>query len=227
MQPENKADISPIPANDGELSPKQELVPSIYDSNPNAPAKSKPTFPWGMVKICLSIFLLGYGINWVRFSLFSELASCGRMPEKLAGEYKISLINRAQEAYFLDKQTFAKNIKQLDNVALPSKDSKYSYLSRTTNQAVFNYAIPNSDAYKLRTEYFGPFWWSFKDSSQFKSSVGAVFVLPNNLDKTQQKKNTHVSIVCNSVQPGATTPIAPTLVKGVPICGAGTKKGIR
>jgi type IV pilus assembly protein PilA len=228
MQPENKADISPIPANDDELLPQPELVPLISDSMPKAPATSKPTFPWGIVKISLSIFLLGYGINWVRFSLFSELANCGNIPEELAGEYKISAINLAQEAYFLEKQVFTKDIHKLD-VGIPSTNTKYSYSSQITKQAVFNYAIPNADAYKLRTEYFGPFWWSFRNSSQFKNSVGAVFALPNNNlnSKTKYKKLTTVSIVCNSLQPSSTTLIAPKLVKGVPTCGAGTKQGVR
>lgn len=228
MQQENKANSSPIQANNDELLAQQEVVPLKPESTPNVPPKRKPTFPWGAVKIFLSIFLIGYGINWLRFFLSSELLNCGKIPEELAGEFELGTINRAQQAYFLENQIFVKDIEKL-KLGIQPNNKNFSYSIQTTNQSVFSYAIANSDAYKRRTEYFGLFWWDFQDSPHFKSSVGAVFTVPtNNIDsKNKQKKMTTVSVVCNSLRPGSTTLTAPKLVKGVPTCGAGTKEEVR
>jgi type IV pilus assembly protein PilA len=228
MQRENQADASPIQGNNGELSPQEEIKAPMVESPLDMPPKRKPTFPWGALKTFIFIFLIGHGINWARFSLFSELASCGKIPEALAGEFELGTINRAQQAYFLENQIFVKDIETL-KLGIKPNDKNFSYSIQTTNQAVFSYAIANSDAYKRRTEYFGPFWWDFKDSPPFKSSVGAVFAVPsNNINsKSKQKKMTTVSIVCNSLRPGSTTLITPKLIKSVPTCGALTKEGVR
>lgn len=225
MQRENQADSSPIQNNNDELLPQEQVM---SESTPNAPSKRKQTFPWGAVTTFLSIFVIGHGINWLRFSLSSELLNCGKIPEELAGEFELGTINRAQQAYFLEKQTFVKDIQEV-KLGIQPNNKNFSYSIQTTNQAVFSYAIANSDAYKRRTEYFGFFWWDFQDSPPFKSSVGAVFAVPsNNIDsKTKHKKMTTVSVVCNSLRPGSTTPIAPKLVKGVPTCGTGTKEEVR
>lgn len=226
MQRANKADSSSIQDNNGELS-QQKIISPIQDSTPHAPGNKKSTFPWGVVKTCLSIFLIGHGINWVRFFLFSG-AICGRMPEELVGEYTISAINRAQQSYFLENKFFAKDIQEL-KLDISSKKPNYRYSIRKTNQSVFSYAIAPPLRYKLRTEYFGLFWWSFQEPLLFKSSAGAIFAIPTNkLDpKTKQGKMYMVSIVCNSTHPGSAKPTAPKLVKGVPTCGAGTKEGVR
>lgn len=221
MQRENKADSSPIQDNNGDLS-QQEIGSLIPESTATGLPKRKRTFLWG---VALFVFLIGYGINWVRFSLFPSIASCGKMSEELAGKYTVSTINRAQQDYFLENQSFAQDSKSLPYGFQPD-NKHFSYAMQATNQAVFSHAIVRPNAYKVRTEYFGPFWWDVQELPAFKSSVGAVFaVQTNKIDpKTKQKQMTTVSIICNSLQPGARTLAAPKLVKGVPTCSAGTKE---
>lgn len=225
MQPENQADFSPSQENNADLSPPETMVPPLPESLPDMPPKRKSTFPWGILTSFLSIFVIGHGINWLRFNLSSELLNCGKMPEELVGKYQLGTINRAQQAYFLEKQTFAKDIKSL-SLGFQPENKHFNYSIQATNQAVFSYAIARPNAYKARTEYFGPFWWNVQNQPPFKSSVAAVFAIPNNnIDsKIKQKKMITVSVVCNSIHPGAAKLTAPKLVKGVPTCGVGTKE---
>lgn len=215
---ENPENFSPMEANKADLAPP-------LSSLPNTPPKRKRTFPWSAVTTFFFIFLIGYAINWVRFSLFPGIASCGKMSEELVGKYTVSTINRAQQDYFLENQSFAKDSKSLLYSFQPDK-KHFNYAMQATNQAVFSYAIVRTNAYKVRTEYFGPFWWDVQESPAFKSSVGAVFaVQTNKIDpQTKQKQMTTVSVICNSLQFGARTLAAPKLVKGVPTCSAGTKE---
>lgn len=220
-------DSSSAKENTHELLSPEEVVLPIPKVKQNVSQKRQHTFHWDAVKVFLYIFFISYGINWIRFSLAPSivaLGSCGSMAKQFEGKYKIGTINRAQQTYFVENQKFTENLQQL-GVGIKYQEKNYNYSIRTTNKAVFNYALFRSDAYKLRTSYFGPFWWDYKEPLQMKSYVGAVFAIPpTNLDSQKNKKEmTTLAIVCEVIKPVATIPSSPTLVKGVPTCGANTK----
>ncbi|MGA7935853.1 MAG: protein kinase, partial [Kovacikia sp.] len=56
------------------------------------------------------------------------------------GKSAVSLMTRAQETYFLDKDTFADSLGKLGLGSL-STSTNYDYLIRRTNRAVFNYGV--------------------------------------------------------------------------------------
>lgn len=133
--------------------------------------KNSPNY----ITLLIWIFLGGYGINWVRFDLFPGMISCGGGKAYHAeAKNNIGALNRAQQAYFLEYQKFSEDLQKLD-VGIKSQTKNYSYSIRATKKAVFNYAVARPDVHKLRTKYFGPFWWDSKEPLKLKSYVGGRF----------------------------------------------------
>jgi hypothetical protein len=136
-----------------------------------------------------------------------SLLSCGNKGKQAEAKQNIGAMNRAQQAYFIDKNTFAKSVVDA-GIGIQTQTVNYNYSVRATKTAAFQYGIA-----RHKTQ---------------KSYVGGVFAVPainvnpaaNKTDKTEM---TTVGIVCEALNPGSTTPTAPTLVKGVPTCGSNTR----
>jgi type II secretory pathway pseudopilin PulG len=109
--------------------------------------------------------------------------SCGNKGKQAEAKQNIGAMNRAQQAYFLDNNTFANSVVDT-GVGIKTQTVNYNYSVRAT-----------------------------------KTAVPAINVAPT-ANKTE---TTTVGIVCEAINPGSTTPTTPTLVKGVPTCGANTK----
>jgi type II secretory pathway pseudopilin PulG len=169
------------------------------------------------------LFLSFNSLPIFRHSFCSLLIRCGGCCAYGPGpKENIGAINRAQQAYFLEYQEFTTDLAQL-GVGIKNPSGNYSYSIRATKNAVFNFAVSLPGTYRYRTEYFGPFWWEFKEP--LKSYVGAVFAVPTtNLDpKANNGELETVAITCEALRPGATQPAAPTLQEGIPTCGEGTR----
>lgn len=110
-------------------------------------------------------------------------------------EQNLNEINRAQQAYFLEKFAFSSSIEELD-VGFTTQTENYDYLTRTNAHAAFNYGISRSD--------------------RLKSYVAGVFVVSTDNGMTTQ------AILCEANFPGTNQPAHPTLDKDGPVCGSGT-----
>ncbi len=119
----------------------------------------------------------------------------GDLVQPTGAEQKLSKINRAQQAYFLDKFAFSSSIEDLD-LGIKTQTKNYDYLTRTNAHAAFNYGISRSD--------------------RLKSYVAGVFVVSTDNGMTTR------AILCEANVPGTNQPAHPTLDNGVPVCGSGT-----
>ncbi len=186
--------------NSGELLLKQEeVVPLIPEKVKNKPQKRHRYFSfWGAVAL-FGILGIGGGLIFL-----PSLLSCGNKGKQAEAKQNIGAMNRAQQAYFLDNNTFAKSVVDA-GIGIKTQTVNYNYSVRATKTAAFQYGIA-----RHKTE---------------KSYIGGVFAVPAiNVDPAANKTEmTTVGIVCEAINPGSTTPTTPTLVKGVPTCGANTK----
>lgn len=120
----------------------------------------------------------------------------------------LSAINRSQQSYYSEFKTFTNSLTDL-GVGFKSHSANYNYSIRTEKRAAFHYAIARQG----------------QSEPPLKSYVGGVFRVPStNLNpKAEKDQLLTVAIACETVHPDNTTPNAPTLVKGIPTCSAGTQ----
>ncbi len=177
-----------------------EVVPLIPEKASN---KLKNKSKFGCLAGLTIFLLLGFGT--VLLSLPS-LVSCGSKVKQIEAKQNVGAMNRAQQAYYLEKKAFSNSFESL-GLGLRTQTTNYVYSTRATKMAAFSYGI------------------SKKGTKDTKSYVGAVFVVPaTNLDrKVDKKQMTTVDILCEAISPGNTRPTAPTLQKGVATCGSDTK----
>lgn len=157
----------------------------------------------------------GY-LSWLLFFLVISILGAIALPNFTGGcvskakqaeaKQNISAMNRSQQAYFLDNKTFSNSLESL-GVGIPTQTTNYNYLTRGTKTTAFSYGI------------------SRKGTKDIKSYVGGVFLVPaTTVDpKADKQEITTVGIVCEAISPSMTQPTAPTLLKGIPSCGFGTK----
>jgi type IV pilus assembly protein PilA len=173
----------------------QKLDPAVKLAKVDDKSAPKPKyFPWSFVKIGGVLAVLG-GVVFLP-TLLNPM-SCVSKAKNAEAKYNIQSINRTQEANFLEKNTFTHSVTNLD-IGIKSQTVNYIYSIQTTKTASFHYALARKP--------------------DLKSYVGAVFVLPSTTDKSELKT---ANIICELLPP-ATIPTAPSLVKGIPTCGAGT-----
>lgn len=117
----------------------------------------------------------------------------------------VGTMNRAQQAYFLEKNAFTNSIGEL-GIGIRAQTENYDYSIRTTPKAVFNYGVSRKNG--------------------VKSYVGAVFVVPTTHSNSSAAGNemTTVAIMCEANSPGTARPTAPIYQKSEPVCSPGTKK---
>lgn len=133
------------------------------------------------------------------------LSSSTKAYEAEAKNY-IGAMNRAQQAYFFEKNDFGDS---LDALEIGIKNETKNYLYKTVNQQqrAINYGISKS--------------------TKYKSYVGGVFIVPdktvtNNNQETQ--KTTIVAILCEGKGVSITKLNPPKLENNQPLCAEGTKR---
>lgn len=194
-------DYLSVQENSGGLLPKQgEGVPLTPEKAAN---KFKNKYKFGCLA-GVTIFLV-LGIGAFVLSL-SSVVSCGSKAKQSEAKSYVGAMNRAQQAYHLETQTFSNSFKSL-GLGIESQTLNYNYSIRTTKTAAFNYGL------------------SRQKTKDLKSYVGAVFVVPaTNLDpKADQKETETVGILCEVISPSNTRPADPTLQNGVPTCSSDTR----
>lgn len=160
----------------------------------NAPKKKRQIFSfWGVATI-LGIF------GTLGFIALPSFLNCGNKAKQAEAKTYVGSINRAQQANFEEKKVFA-NSMEATGISLNAQTMNYNYSIQATKTATFQYGISRQE--------------------NIKSYVGGVFVVPANT--TNKSESTTVSILCEALKSGSTTPIAPTLVKNIPTCGNDTK----
>ncbi|OLP16132.1 hypothetical protein BST81_22260 [Leptolyngbya sp. 'hensonii'] len=138
-------------------------------------------------------------------SAFTPIAfAC--MPPMPQGQSVVGAMNRAQQAFYLEKNTFASSINELG--MRPSGDSAFTYSIQKANKVVYNVGTarnPNQVSY-----------------------IGAVFeVAATDLDKKAVKGETKtLAILCRGNSPGAIRSL-PSYKDGSAVCGVGTQQVYR
>ena len=200
--PASPAHDAPPPQEDGKdlLPTESEVVPLIPEKVPDElKNKSKS----GCL-VWLTIFLvLGFGS--LILSLPS-LVSCGSSAKRAEAKQNVDAMNRAQQAYYSDKNAFSNSFAGL-GIGIQTQTTNYEYSTRATKNAAFNYGI------------------SRKGKKDIKSYVGGVFLVPaTNLDpKADKDEMTTVTILCEATSSGNIRPADPILQKGVPTCGSDSR----
>jgi len=174
---------------------KRKLISGLLTANPNLKNQG---FSWLWLIAIVSIG--GVGLAIVLPSFLNTPNGCNLNEVK---EY-VGAMNRSQQAYFLEKHTFAKNWGQL-GVGIKSKTENYQYLIETTPQAAFSYGV------SLQTG--------------IKSYVGAAMVIPaaKNGSKSAENEGETIAIICEANAAGQTKPAAPVYQNGNLECGIGTR----
>ncbi|NEP59112.1 MAG: general secretion pathway protein GspH [Symploca sp. SIO2G7] len=133
----------------------------------------------------------------------------------------IDSMNRAQQAYFLEQDKFADTIPALD-LGIKTQTENYTYSTRLTDKAAFNYGIAFSDKYTYRKKYFGLLSKTIKQP--LKSYVGGVFIIPATKVNPNAASDelTTISILCEATVIGSTQPAEPTYIDNQLTCGEGT-----
>ncbi|NEP14996.1 MAG: general secretion pathway protein GspH [Symploca sp. SIO2C1] len=167
----------------------------------------------------LSLIVLGLlGLIFVP-SFLSTTHSHGQSEAKT---YVGSII-RGQQAYFLEKNTFANTIEPL-GLGIKTQTENYTYSTRATDKSAFIYGIPLSDKYIYKKKYFGLF--SKKVKGKLDSYIGAVFIIP----ATEVSPNgaadelAIISILCKATVPGTSKLAEPTYIDGKLACSEGTSE---
>ncbi|MEW6493750.1 MAG: type IV pilin-like G/H family protein [Cyanobacteriota bacterium] len=104
----------------------------------------------------------------------------------------LGTMNRAQQAYFLEKQEFTDSMADL-GINIKPQTENYDYSIRATPLAVFNYATPRKEG--------------------LRGYVGAVFLAFLAVDNGQTEELLTVAIACETKSPSKQRPAAP-IVRG-------------
>jgi type IV pilus assembly protein PilA len=185
------------PENSRDFLPKREaVVPFIPEWIPDAPVKKQRPFSARVVVILLSVLGIGGGLL-----ALPSLTNCTNKAIQAEAKHNIGVLNRAQQAYYSEFQTFTNSLIDL-GVGIQPQSVNYDYTIRATKTSTIHYAIARN-----KTK---------------KSYVGAVFLVPaTKVDRKADKKEIlTVAFACEALRPGSTIPTAPTLEKG---CGSDTR----
>ncbi|HEY9810275.1 MAG TPA: type IV pilin-like G/H family protein [Halomicronema sp.] len=174
--------------------PKPQETPTPYQR----PKK----FP-GLL-ICSLVFFGGIGFLIFVPSFFTPLTGCGNKAKQAEARQIIGVMNRAQQAFYLENKSFAKNIQTLQ-IGIKTETNNYSYSLRNTDSGSYHYAL------------------SKQGTNTTKSYVGAVFLAPSKSTATKDEI-IFQQIVCEAEKAGKTPPTNPNFVNNKPTCGPNTKQ---
>ncbi|NMF58102.1 type IV pilin-like G/H family protein [Pseudanabaena yagii] len=149
---------------------------------------------------------LGFGILAIVLPAFlGQSVGCGNKARNYEGKTYVGSMNRAQQAFWLEKSAFAKSIPALD-LGIQEETSNFKYEIQRLPLVSYQYAIPKND--------------------KVKGFVGAVFVVApeNNPENNSEKREiTTVAILCESQGTGLQEKLSkPSLQNGKPTCAEGT-----
>ncbi len=159
----------------------------------------------------LQLVVIGFAAAIVTPSLLTPHKSHDqydrRTPQSEA-ENKIGAMNRAQQAYQLEKMTFSSSVADL-GIGINTQTKNYVYSTRADAWAAFNYGVSQRD--------------------KLKSYVGGVFLVPApqvNPNASENETMT-IAILCEADFPGTIQPADPTYQNGRLTCGSGTTELFR
>ena len=154
---------------------------------------------------CLFLLMGIVVIGAIALPSFLVSGDGGCMPKTGEARQYVSLVNRAQEALFIEKSAFATSVDAL-GLGLKTETRNFKYSIRATKKAAFNYAVTKEN--------------------NFKSYVGGVFLVPAKKfePNAAKEKITTTSILCEADSPGTIKPAEPTYQNGKTACGKGTRE---
>lgn len=149
---------------------------------------------------------LGFGILALVLPAFLiQAIGCGNKARNSEGKTYVGSMNRAQQAFWLEKSAFAKSIPALD-MGISEETSNFKYEIQRLPLVSYQYAIPKND--------------------KVKGFVGAVFVVaPESNSETKEitKEIITVTILCESQGTGLQEKLSnPSFQNGKPTCPEGT-----
>lgn len=181
----------------GDEKYRDDLLPTNDELVTVKPKKKKQFFSVVKGVTVVLVTLIGGAI-----ALPSFISSgCGGHTREAEGRHYLSSTNKAQQAYYTETGKFTDSWDEL-GVGIKTQTTNYIYLTRATEKAAFSYGISRKQ--------------------DFKSYVGAVFLVPaTSFDpKAAKDEMTTVSILCQAKTQGTTRLEEPTLHNGNPTCGS-------
>lgn len=188
------------PKNDS-LKPETNPIGAVSPPHPT-PYQRPKKFP-GLL-ICSLVFFGSIGFLIFVPSLFKPLTGCGNKAKQVEARQNVGLMNRAQQAYYLENKFFAKDIQALE-IGIKTETNNYSYSLRSTGNASYHYAIPKPG------------------SNTTKSYVAAVFLVPSK-SATAKDEIVFQEIVCEAEKVDKTPLVNPTFVNNKPTCDPNTQQ---
>ena len=192
---------------------RDSLEPSVYtsvylSSGKSASEKKSRRLSFsgisGVVIAILAVIALPSFINRVNENEANKAKqSEAKQSEAKQSEAKqyLGTMNRAQQAFFLEKNQFPSDISAL-GLGINPETSTYSYKIQAYNSGKSSYAISTATP----------------KQSDLKSYIGGVFwtAIPST------NESTTLVILCEGTQPSTRSPSPPKLVGGLPQCASGS-----
>jgi type IV pilus assembly protein PilA len=172
------------------------LNKQAQSSEKNIPPKKKNDGGFTLVELTIVLMIIGI-LSAIALPSFLDCSLKARQSE---GKQYLGSMNRAQQAYFVEKGAFSNSVNALA-IGLKTQTTNYKYSTLSIKNAAFSYAVSSHET-KILTSY-----------------VGAVFLVP----VSPYNDKTTVSILCAANSPGKTQPANPILQNNVPVCAAGTE----
>jgi Tfp pilus assembly protein PilE len=126
-------------------------------------------------------------------------SGCGGNAKLSEAKQYVSSMNKGQQAKYAEDGAFSNSMNAL-GLGLKTQTTNYNYSILATKNAAFNYGVARSN--------------------NLTTYVGAVFLVP--VSQAAKKEKTTQSILCAANSPGNTQPPPPILLKGNPVCAAGS-----
>ena len=160
-------------------------------------------FPLGILKILFSTFSVVAIIMILSAIALPSFTGCGNKARQSEAKQYVGSMNRAQQAYFVEKGILSNSVNAL-GLGIKTQTTNYNYSTVATKNAAFSYALPLSERKNL-TSY-----------------LGAVFLVP--VSPAAKNKKTTVSILCQADSRGNIQLANPILENDVPVCAAGSSE---
>ncbi|NEP56733.1 MAG: protein kinase [Symploca sp. SIO2G7] len=172
--------------------------PGYSTAKASQPASSLVSYRHLAGLFLVQLLILSFGASILLPKFLNPTIQESISPEP--GVY-LNSMNRAQQAYFLEKSTFAGSLGDL-KLDLTTPTTSYNYSTRATEFAAFNYGVSQQNT--------------------LKSYVGGVFVIPATEFGGSEDEMTTISILCQANSPGVIQPQEPIYEQGKLACGSGT-----
>jgi type IV pilus assembly protein PilA len=172
------------------------LKQQAQSSEKNIPPKKKNDGGFTLVELIIVFMIIGI-LSAIALPSFLDCSLKARQSE---GKQYLGSMNRAQQAYFVEKGAFSNSVNAL-GIGIKTQTTNYKYSTISIKNAAFSYAVSSNET-KILNSY-----------------VGAVFLVP----VSPYNDKTTVSIMCGATSFGNTQPPNPIIENDVPVCAAGTE----